>query len=251
MPLLSPGAGRSCRWGTLAAPWSLLPQHQSWRGWARGYPQGRGPPPRHRSPTSHPRCLHRPAGAAPGWPGCVLPGADQEERREGECPAGVQATGSEEGPGAVGPQRLGSGACLSCDPELTCWRQAEQGGDLGESGTGAGGGRRWREHIQVSEFHPTASARAGDGRGGCSEEAGLTWLGDDPRLSPWAEAAGLESVWGRTKAGVSRGPPASAGGGGPWLGRGQTEGTRKVQGGGRHYRPVLPGPRGTRLSLRC
>lgn len=42
----------------------------------------------------------------------------------------------------MGPQRLGSSACLSCDPELTCWRQAEQGGDLGESGTGAGGGRR-------------------------------------------------------------------------------------------------------------
>lgn len=54
----------------------------------------------------------------------------------------------------MGPQRLGSSACLSCDPELTCWRQAEQGGDLGESGTGAGAGGAGGSTSRSRSFIP-------------------------------------------------------------------------------------------------
>lgn len=58
------------------------------------------------SPSGHtgkplavtPYCLHRPSGAAPGWPGRLFPGADQEERGEGETVAqGVLGDQSEQG----------------------------------------------------------------------------------------------------------------------------------------------------------
>ena len=50
------------------------------RGGIGGSPSGHAD----RPSAATPHCLHRPSGAAPGWPGRLFPGADQEERGEGE-----------------------------------------------------------------------------------------------------------------------------------------------------------------------
>lgn len=144
-------------------------------------------------------CLRRPSGAAAGWPGPLLPGADQEERREGEAaPSGVPGSQGRELGGGGGQlciwateSGLRARPCCDLVPAVTWWRGGASEGESrcvrealaerrwyggletwGASRPGSGGtcqgplwdGRGWGEAdgaAQVSEFYSVLLQRRG------------------------------------------------------------------------------------------